>query len=113
VGKVNDEKSKKEKLIHYFTHRKTKTIDQMIEKSDKQLPTYFIDGMKAVQKAPSALNRQPVLFSYENNIVSARVEMYAPMTAMDLGIAKLHFELASKLKGHWEFINGGSFIIDK
>lgn len=38
------------------SHRKVKNIDEMFE-SDSVPPEWFLNGMQAVQKAPSAVNR--------------------------------------------------------
>ncbi|WP_346938503.1 nitroreductase family protein [uncultured Clostridium sp.] len=45
-----------EELISKVSHRKTKSIEEMYE-SDDNVPQWFINGMKAVQKAPSAINK--------------------------------------------------------
>lgn len=65
--------------------------------------------MRAVQKAPSAVNRQPVVFTYKGGIVTALVEnTVGDGFALDLGIAKLHFELGAG-GGTWAFGNGAEF----
>jgi nitroreductase len=108
VGEVKPELSAKEKLIYRLTHRKTKTVEQMYT-SDSPVPDWFFAGMQAVQKAPSAINRQPVMFSYKDGVVSASVEDITTQgMAFDLGIAKLHFELGAG-GGRWDFGNGESF----
>ena len=109
VGHVPPEMSGREKFIYRVTHRKTKTIDDMYT-SDVIPPNWFLAGMKAVQKAPSAVNRQPVMFSYHDGIVTASVKDTAEEGyALDLGIAKLHFELGSG-GGEWSFGNGAEFV---
>ena len=108
VGNVPSERSLKEKLIHGLTHRKSKKIEQMVT-SDGPVPDWFLSGMAAVQKAPSAVNRQPVLFSYKDGVVTAAVEdITGDGFAFDLGIAKLHFEIGAG-GGSWEFGNGAVF----
>ena len=108
VGNVKPKLSAKEKLIHNLTHRKSKTIEQMYT-SDSPVPDWFLSGMTAVQKAPSAINRQPVMFSYKDGIVTASVEnIDGEGFAFDLGIAKLHFEIGAG-GGAWEFGNGAEF----
>ena len=111
IGYAPDAFSAKEKLIRWGTHRKTKSIEQMYV-SNTPPPDWFIRGMEAVQKAPSAVNRQPVVFIYENGKVSAAVDdIVGESYAFDLGIAKLHFELGVG-SGRWMFGNGGAFICD-
>ena len=109
VGRVPDELSGKEKLIRVMTHRKTKTIEQMCT-SGVPLPDWFISGMNAVMVAPSAVNRQPVMFTYRDGSVSASVkDISGEMLALDLGIAKLHFELGAG-GGKWDFGSGAAFV---
>ena len=111
IGYVPDALSTKEKLIRWGTHRKTKSVEQMYV-SNAPPPEWFIKGMKAAQKAPSAVNRQPVVFTYENGKVSAAVnDIQGDCNAFDLGIAKLHFELGVG-SGNWIFGNGEAFIYD-
>lgn len=111
VGNVPPELGVKEKMISGLTHRKSKTIEQMYN-SDCPAPDWFLSGMKAVQKAPSAVNRQPVMFSYKDGIVTAAVEKIdGEGFAIDLGIAKLHFEIGAG-GGSWEFGNGAGFKRD-
>lgn len=108
VGNVEHELSVREKLIRSLTHRKTKTIPQMVE-TDGYDAWWFSDGMSAVQKAPSAVNRQPVTFTFHNSVVTASVkEMKDAGFALDLGIAKLHFELGAG-GGVWDWGNGAEF----
>jgi hypothetical protein len=77
--------------------------------SDAPVPDWFLSGMQAVQKAPSAINRQPVMFSYKDGVVTASVEdIDGEGFAFDLGIAKLHFEIGAG-GGAWEFGNGAEF----
>ncbi|URZ17521.1 nitroreductase family protein [Clostridium felsineum] len=108
IGNVKKNSSIKEKLISNLIHRKTKTVEQMYE-SKEEVPAWFKEGMKAVQKAPSAINKQPVKFKFENGIVSARVNGDNEYEEIDLGIAKLHFETGAK-GGKWQWGNGAEFI---
>ena len=107
LGPVKEKNSLRESLIYGVTHRKTKTVEQMID-IDAPAPGWFTRGMEAVQKAPSAVNKQPVMFSFKNGIASASVENPGSMTLLDFGIAKLHFELGAG-GGAWEWGNGGVY----
>ncbi len=108
IGNVEQTKSFKERLITKVTHRKTKSV-QELSKTEGEVPGWFFAGMEAVQKAPSAVNAQPVLFTYRKGIVSARAtsEKYGHERT-DLGIAKLHFEIGAG-GGTWEWKDGGAF----
>lgn len=107
-GHVERQLSGKEKLFHRLTHRKTKSVADMMQ-ADADAPEWFIDGVKAVQKAPSAINRQPVVFAYKDGIASASVAKYNEVgIALDFGIAKQHFELGAG-GGKWDWGNNGAF----
>ena len=108
LGPVQEKDSPREKLIYGVIHRKTKSIEEMMETDAPPPPPWFLEGMKAAQKAPSAVNRQPVKFSYKNGQVTAGVESGGTVSAMDLGIAKLHFELGAG-QGKWAFGNHAAF----
>jgi len=110
VGPVRERNSPRENLIYGITHRRTKAIEDMLDipgmmGAAQTVPDWFMDGMRAVQKAPSGVNRQPVKFSYKDGVVKACVE---GKDWLDLGIAKLHFELGAG-RGTWEWGNGGVF----
>lgn len=108
IGNIESDKSFMERLITKVTHRKTKPVSEMME-SDGEVPEWFLTGMAAVQKAPSAVNAQPVVFTYKKGIVSAHItaEKYGHEKT-DLGIAKLHFEIGAG-GGSWELKDGGVF----
>ena len=80
-------------------------------KTDVPAPDWFMDGMRTVQKAPSAVNRQPVMFSYCDGKVTAGIQEPTDIaTLLDLGIAKLHFELGAGC-GKWDFGNDAEFVL--
>jgi len=110
VGYTELSNSTKEKLIYRIVRRKTKSIEEMceVEGTDKA-PDWFMSGMQAVQMAPSAANQQAVRFLYKEGQVSAYIEdPDKGYNAMDLGIAKCHFEIGAG-GGTWEWGNHGSF----
>jgi len=112
VGNVEEALSSKERFIHNLTHRKTKNVADMFT-SDQQVPDWFLLGMEAVKKAPSAMNKQPVMFAYQDGRVTANAKNTTKyLVAFDLGIAKLHFELGSG-GGVWQWGNGEAFIHEK
>lgn len=60
-----------------------------------EMPDWFRRGMDAALLAPTAINQQKFLFTLsEGNRVSAK-STGGPNSRVDLGIAKLHFELAA------------------
>lgn len=109
VGYVPEEKSFKENLIHKLTHRKTRPLEDLYT-SVATPPEWFLTGMKAVQKAPSARNKQPAEFVFKNDFVTAFVPNINSFELIDLGIAKAHFVIAAG--GHFEFGNHGRYTRD-
>lgn len=71
---------------------------------------WFLKGIDAVYQAPSAMNKQPVHFSYVDGAVRAAVDKETNATLLDLGIAKLHFEIAAL--GSFQLGNNASFAKD-
>lgn len=107
VGYTPTDKTLKEKMISKLSHRKTKTVEEMYM-SNETVSNDFINGMKAVQKAPSALNKQPIKFHYKNGVVTTSTLNSTGYENIDLGIAKLHFEIGTQLKKQFEIVNGQS-----
>ncbi|MCL2826707.1 MAG: hypothetical protein FWD72_04815, partial [Eggerthellaceae bacterium] len=68
VGAVADDLTSKERFIRGIVHRKTKSAEEMLA-GDAPFPDWVMGGMRAVQKAPSAANRQPVRFTYRDGQV--------------------------------------------
>jgi nitroreductase len=94
IGNVADRKDLKENIIYKLVRRHTKSLEELYS-SDTPVPDWFLKGMKAVQKAPSANNRQPVYFSYKSGIVTAQVKSTDNHEQINLGIAKAHFEIGA------------------
>jgi len=115
LGNAAEKDSFKERLIRGVAHRKTKSAREMFA-GDSPPPDWFMRGMKAVEKAPSAMNRQPVMFSWKDGKASAAVDvpakpsgvLDASLLHVDFGIAKLHFEIGAG-GGKWKWGNGGGF----
>lgn len=108
VGYVEADKRTKEKMISSFVKKKGKRAEQML-KTDDDIPDWIIQGMEMVEKAPSALNAQPVEFLWKNGKFTAGVNIKNGFEEIDLGIAKLHFELGTQKAGYWELGNGAAF----
>jgi len=76
--------------------RKTKSIDKLATVSNDS-PQWFINGLKAVQLAPTARNQQRFKFILSGNLVEAKA-LFGFHTKIDLGIAKYHFEIGANSK---------------
>jgi nitroreductase len=101
----------KERMVYSIIRRKTKSISELLT-SDAENPSWLIRGMEAVQKAPSAVNMQPVRFAYKADDLTADVTGKLGYEMMDLGIAKLHFEIGSDYRGHWNWGNKERFVMN-
>ncbi len=113
IGFVKESKSIKEKVMYNATHKKSKPYQKMFEVCDDKLPEHIEYAMKMVERAPSAVNRRPVKFRYENGVISASVDEPYSDKSIDFGIAKLHFQLGCSAKGvKGEWING-SFLTEE
>jgi len=107
IGNVTKE-TFKEKLVHKIATRKTKEINEFYT-ADRPVPKWFLNGVKAVQKAPSAQNRQTVKLEYKEGEIKAFIEDLYKFDLIDLGIAKAHFSIATG--GHFELGNSSNFIM--
>lgn len=109
IGYSVPKKNLKDKFLRSIIHTKKKPIEDFFD-STTPLPDWFMEGIKAVQLAPSALNKQPIKFVYNNDssqnsipfihawIISNKIGF----ELIDLGIAKLHFEIGAS-NGEWEW----------
>ncbi|MDF2537184.1 MAG: Nitroreductase family protein [Herbinix sp.] len=110
VGNVLEKQSLRERTIHKLTHTGTKSLEYYYT-CDAPVPEWFLKGIQAVSLAPSAVNRKPVHFILKHGIVSAAVKNTNGFQLVDLGIAKLHFELATER--HFEWGNNGKAPANK
>jgi len=106
IGNVSRIRGPKEQNIYKLIHRHTKDFDRLY-RSDSDVPGWFLIGLKAIQKAPSSMHKQPVHLQMNKSIVMASVKNYNSHQAIDLGIAKLHFEISAG--GKFAFGNNAVF----
>jgi nitroreductase len=80
-----------------------------------QVPAWIHAAIEAVHAGPSAVNEQPVVFRQDAADVPVRATLLGVKSGreyVDLGIAKLHFELAAAahgVVGSWQWGDGGAF----
>ena len=106
VGQVPESPGTKEKLIRGVVRRKSKSVAEL---SKGVGPDWFMSGVTAVQRAPSARNLQPVRFCYSRDRVTAEITDHHDWSKVDLGIAKYHFEIGAH-GGLWDWGDGGAFV---
>lgn len=73
---------------------KCKRLEQVVGKTDRPLPAWFVQGVEAALRAPTAVNQQQFRFSLSGNRVTATAGM-GFYSKVDLGIVKLHFEIGA------------------
>ena len=67
----------------------------------KEAPDWYKKGVEYALLAPTAINEQKFKFEYvDEKTVKAKAGL-GPMTNIDLGIVKLHFELGAERKVNW------------
>ena len=62
------------------------------------MPEWFVAGVEAALKAPTAVNQQKFCFMLENDKPSVKVKGLGTYTKVDLGIVAYHFEAATSRK---------------
>ena len=105
IGHAPKDQSFREKIIRAATHRRSLPLETLFTTSG-DTPEWFMNGMRGIASAPSALHRQPVRFDYDHGKVTANLVNQGALTFVDLGIAKANFVIASGV-GTWDFGDGG------
>ncbi len=108
IGYVKEEKGIKEKLLSSFSKNR-KSSNEILSCNEKEVPNWVKNGIEAVRKAPSAINKQPWKYEYSKGIIKAFIDgQKHGYEKIDLGISMLHFQLGAKNSGYvgnWEYIN--------
>ena len=110
IGYSDKKHSLKERMMEYGMHRQNKAKKTLTEAEDP-VPEWFKQGMDAVYLAPTARNLRPFVFKYKDGQVTAFITNPTETAMIDLGIAKLHFELGAG-GGSWEYGNGSHYCFD-
>ena len=81
------------------TERRTKPVGKLCDVKEEDMPEWFKEGVKAAQKAPTAINQQKFKISLDKETNEAVITAKkAAMAKIDLGIVKYNFEMASGKK---------------
>ena len=96
--------------MKYGMNRQNKVMKALME-VEEPVPEWFNQGMDAVYLAPTARNLRPFVFKYKDGQVTAFTTVSTETAMIDLGIAKLHFELGAG-GGSWEYGNNGYYYFD-
>ncbi len=76
--------------------RRSKRVEDVAE-YEKDAPHWFKKGVEAALLAPTAINQQKFIFSFDGDEVKCRA-LLGPYSKIDLGIVKYHFEAATGKK---------------
>lgn len=110
VGRPLERLTGAERLLFGEGRPKSRKPLEAIAPGSEAWPEWALAGVRAAQVAPSAMNRQPWLFSYRDGAVIVSLRGGAPgMGRLDCGIAMLHFELGARSEGSdgaWELLSG-------
>lgn len=98
----------KEKMVRRVIGRNAKTIGDVAPDAEAA-PEWFRAGADAVMKAPSTKNTRPFLFTFENDEARAKTVGNHERVMVDLGIAKLHFEIGAG-GGKWDMGDNALFV---
>ena len=105
VGRVNDEKTFKEKMISSLGKNK-QSFEELLQMSDGTTPDWVIAGIEAARLAPSAVNKKPNGYAWEGGVLQAfNTKPSHSYKKIDLGISLAHFELGALSAGQtgtWE-----------
>lgn len=80
--------------------RKSKTIDEV--NNSTEYPEWYKKGIEFALLAPTAVNQQKFKFEYLGEDDVKAIPGKGPMTKIDLGIVKYHFELGANKKINWK-----------
>jgi hypothetical protein len=99
-----------ERLLYGKSRPRSRKSLEAIAPGIEMWPGWAAAGVRAAQVAPSAMNRQPWSFRYEEGAVVVGVHAAIGGTGrLDCGIAMLHFELGARSEGSdgvWEPLQG-------
>lgn len=108
VGNVQASATLKEKLLRGAMHRKSKTIDELLQ-ADVSISDELRRAMELVQRAPTTRNLQKASFMLKDGVITAGVPDDYHLDMVDLGICKLHFECG--MGGKFDLGNGGKLCL--
>ncbi|MDR1465136.1 MAG: nitroreductase [Oscillospiraceae bacterium] len=110
VGLVPADFTRREQFLLGVLHRRERGRGAIQAPSGETLPDWFVRGVSAVLRAPSARNRRPWRIAYHDGSVRLTLTERKAFALVDLGIAKAHFVLAAG--GQFDWGDGGTYTRD-
>jgi hypothetical protein len=106
LGYSAEDESAVSKFARFVVGSKNrKSLDAIFEGSPASIPPWAVSALESARLAPSAMNRQPWLFAWENGSMALRARGAGKRLVQDCGIAALHFELGAlreRVSGTWD-----------
>ncbi|MCR5845153.1 MAG: nitroreductase [bacterium] len=118
LGYATEKVPMKQRMIRAGIRKSDKKLAELVDAdvAYDELPDWFKSALDSVSKGPSAVNEQPVVFVYREGEVKATLPAKKrDLEFNDLGIAKLHFELAAAahgINGKWEWGDDARFVLE-
>lgn len=111
IGHVSKKLTSKEYALKGLLKGRQKLAADFLDIKENYeiIPDYVKIGLKAISKAPSAMNLRKVRIKYENKVVSIATPNRFKYDMIDLGIAKANFEIAAN-HGSFSLGNNSVFI---
>lgn len=75
--------------------RKSKSVAQVIQGDEKDMPDWFIKGVETALLAPTAINQQKFMFVLKDDEKVEIIDKGGVLSQIDCGIVKYHFEIGS------------------
>lgn len=108
LGYADKDLTIKEKVVKNL-NRKNKKIEDMLVHKTNDVPSWILSGVEYALEAPSAVNKKPVIYEFNDNRVEAIISKpNHGYEDVDLGISMLHFELGALkegYRGNWKYEN--------
>ena len=76
------------------TNHKSKDLSKLCGVAEKDMPSWFKEGVEAALLAPTAVNQQKFFINIDGDEAVIKAG-FGPMTRLDLGIVRYNFEAAS------------------
>ena len=118
IGYAPDRMPLKQRMIRTTIRKKSKRPAKLFEGPMPldEAPEWIQAAIDGVCAAPSAINSQPIVFTWEGGESPVRANIRDERTRLqftDLGIAKCHFGIVAKacgMEGSWEWGDGGAYV---
>ena len=114
LGYVPERQPLKQATLRKGLRARDKSAHQLMAGEVEAAPDWFVEGVKCAIAGPTAVNMQPVVFTWSDGVARADIpDQMRPIQDVDLGICKYHFMVGSGQPGTWEWGRGGRFLLSE